>query len=90
MARGPVVDEQAMISALAAEEIAGAALDVFEEEPLPKSSPLWNLNNVIIAPHVSGGSSRYMEKAAAVFTENLRRYVENRPLLNSLDRKKGY
>jgi phosphoglycerate dehydrogenase-like enzyme len=90
VARGSVVDEAALISALAAEKIAGAALDVFEEEPLPATSPLWNLTNVIISPHVGGSSSRYNEKAAALFAENLQRYLEKRPLLNKIDRKRGY
>ena len=90
VARGGVVDEAALISALAAEKIAGAALDVFETEPLPSSSPLWNLDNIIIAPHVSGYTSRYHEKAAQLFDENLRRYLENRPLLNRYDRERGY
>ncbi|MEQ9029103.1 MAG: D-2-hydroxyacid dehydrogenase [Aggregatilineales bacterium] len=90
VARGDVVDEKALISALAAEKIGGAALDVFEEEPLPASSPLWNLDNVIISPHVSGMTSRYHEKAAALFAENLRRYLQNQPLFNRLDRERGY
>lgn len=90
VARGGVVDEAALISALAAGTIAGAALDVFEEEPLPSTSPLWNLENVIISPHISGNSVHYHEKAAAVFAENLRRYVEKRPLLNLLERSRGY
>jgi phosphoglycerate dehydrogenase-like enzyme len=90
IARGSVIDEAALISTLAAEKIAGAALDVFEEEPLPSSSPLWNLDNVIISPHVSGNNTRYNERAAALFEENLRRYVEKRPLLNRLERTRGY
>jgi phosphoglycerate dehydrogenase-like enzyme len=90
VARGGVVDEAAMISTLAAGKIAGAALDVFEEEPLPPTNPLWNLDNVILSPHVSGNHARYHEKAAALFAENLRRYVEKRPLLNLLDRSRGY
>jgi len=90
VARGGVVDEAALVSALAAEKIAGAALDVFEQEPLPKSSPLWNLDNVIISPHVSGNASDYHEKAANLFVANLRRYLENQPLLNQLDRQRGY
>ncbi|MCB9453481.1 MAG: D-2-hydroxyacid dehydrogenase [Anaerolineaceae bacterium] len=90
VARGAVVDEAALISALAAEKIAGAALDVFEEEPLPSGSPLWNLDNVIISPHVSGNSVAYHEKAAALFAENLQRYLEKRPLLNRLQRVHGY
>lgn len=88
--RGAVVDEAALISALAAGTIAGAALDVFEQEPLPPTSPLWNLDNVIISPHVSGNNALYNKKAAALFTENLRRYLEKRPLLNLLNRKRGY
>ncbi len=90
VARGALVDEEALISALAAEKIGGAALDVFEEEPLPASSPLWNLDNVIISPHVSGNSTMYHERAGVLFAENLQRYVENRPLLNRFDREKGY
>ncbi len=90
VARGAVVDEAALISALAAEKIGGAALDVFEKEPLPASSPLWNLDNVIITPHISGNTTIYHQKAAALFMENLRRYVEKRPLLNLLKREHGY
>lgn len=90
VARGQVVDEAALISALAAGQIAGAALDVFAEEPLPATNPLWNLDNVILSPHVSGNMQRYHEKAAALFAENLRRYLDNRPLLNRFDRKRGY
>ncbi len=90
IARGSVIDEAALINALAAEKIGGAALDVFEKEPLPSSSPLWNLENVIISPHVAGNNTRYNERAAAVFEENLRRYVEKRPLLNRLERTRGY
>ena len=90
VSRGAVVDEMALITALSSGQIAGAALDVFEEEPLPNTSPLWNLDNVIITPHLSGFTRDYHDKAARVFKENLRRYVENRPLLNQLDRAKGY
>lgn len=88
--RGSVIDEAELVSALAAERIRGAALDVFETEPLPSSSPLWNQDNVIISPHVSGNTTRYHEKAAALFVENLGRYLEKRPLLNVLKRDLGY
>ncbi len=88
--RGGVVDEDALISTLAAGRIAGAALDVFEEEPLPSDSPLWGLDNIIIAPHISGYTVRYDEKAAALFAENLERYLNNEPLFNRLDRGRGY
>lgn len=90
VARGSVVDEAALISALAGGQIAGAALDVFEEEPLPPGSPLWQMDNVIISPHVAGNSLHYHEKAAQLFAENLRRYLNNQPLLNQLQRKQGY
>jgi phosphoglycerate dehydrogenase-like enzyme len=88
--RGAVVDEAELISALAAERIGGAGLDVFEEEPLPPTSPLWNMSNVIISPHIAGNSILYHERAAVLFVENLQRYISNRPLLNRLKRDKGY
>lgn len=90
VARGAVIDEEALISALANGTIAGAALDVFEEEPLPKSSPLWNLDNVIISPHISGNNQFYLQRAASIFATNLKRYLENEPLLNRLERERGY
>jgi phosphoglycerate dehydrogenase-like enzyme len=90
VARGGLVDEAALISALAAGQIAGAALDVFEEEPLPNTSPLWNLENVIISPHVAGNSVQYHDKIVDVFVENLTRYLENRPLLNRVLHSVGY
>ena len=90
VSRGAVVDEKALITALSSGAIAGAALDVFETEPLPSTSPLWNLDNVIITPHISGFTRDYHDKAALVFKENLRRYLDNRPLLNKLDRNRGY
>ncbi len=90
IARGSVVDEPALIDALEQEQIAGAVLDVFETEPLPDDSPLWNMENVLISPHVAGNSARYHEKAAAVFAENLQRYLERRDLLNQLDSERGY
>ncbi|MDE2636010.1 MAG: D-2-hydroxyacid dehydrogenase [Chloroflexota bacterium] len=90
VSRGAIVDEKALITALSSGQIGGAALDVFEEEPLPNTSPLWNLENVVITPHLSGFTRDYHDKAALVFKENLRRYLENRPLLNQLDRAKGY
>jgi phosphoglycerate dehydrogenase-like enzyme len=90
IARGEVIDEAAMISALAAEKIGGAALDVFEQEPLPAGSPLWNFDNVIISPHVSGNNTDYHRRAAALFIENLKRYIEKRPLFNRLERERGY
>jgi phosphoglycerate dehydrogenase-like enzyme len=90
IARGSVVDEKALITALSQKKIGGAALDVFEEEPLPSTSPLWQMDNVIISPHVSGMTDNYHEKAAALFIANLKRYLEKKPLYNQLDREIGY
>lgn len=90
IARGSVVDEAALIEALQQGEISGAALDVFEEEPLPATSPLWQMENVIISPHVSGASASYHELVAELFIANLRRYLDNKPLMNQLNRKVGY
>ena len=90
VARGAVVDEAELISALAAGRLGGAGLDVFEEEPLPPTSPLWNFDNVIISPHVAGNTANYHEKAANVFMQNLERYLEKQPLLNRFKREHGY
>ncbi len=88
--RGAVIDEDALIKALQSGQIAGAGLDVFTQEPLPASSPLWKLENVIISPHVAGNMNQYNEKSAEVFMENLERYLNKRDLLNRVDRRKGY
>lgn len=90
LARGGVVDEAALIEALDKKQIAGAMLDVFQEEPLPVDNPLWGMSNVLISPHIAGNSQRYHERAASLFAENLQRYVEGEPLLNVLDRAQGY
>lgn len=90
VARGGVIDEAALINVLKNGKIAGAGLDVFEEEPLPSSSPLWKLDNVLISPHVSGNTSRYHEKVAMLFAENLQRYITGKRLLNLVDRDHGY
>jgi phosphoglycerate dehydrogenase-like enzyme len=90
IARGAIVDELALVRALREGWIAGAALDVFEEEPLPQESPLWKMDNVIISPHVAGFTPHYDDRATALFAENLRRYVSGEPLLNRVDREREY
>jgi phosphoglycerate dehydrogenase-like enzyme len=90
VARGAVVDEAALIEALQAKRIGGAALDVFEQEPLPPESPLWKLDNVIVAPHISGSSARYDDMVIDLFEENLQRYADGRPLLNRVHHERGY
>jgi D-2-hydroxyacid dehydrogenase (NADP+) len=82
VARGPIVGERALVSALRSRRIAGAVLDVFDQEPLPSDHPLWALPNVFVTPHVSGGTPHYDERAVALFSENLRRYLDGRPLRN--------
>ena len=92
IARGSVVDEEALATHLKEGKIKGAVLDVFTEEPLSESSPLWELNNCIITPHVSGRSSRYIERALGVFRENLEHYHTGNlaQLKNIVDCIKGY
>ena len=88
--RGKIVDEAALISALQNGKIAGAGLDVFETEPLPADSPLWQMENVLITPHVSGGTPHYFSRFAAIFAANLKRYLNREPLQNLYDPQKGY
>lgn len=90
VARGAVIDQQALVKALQEGFIAGAGLDVFETEPLPGESPLWDMPNVIITPHTSADSPYYMDRAVAVFCENLKRLVDNQEILNQVDKKRGY
>jgi phosphoglycerate dehydrogenase-like enzyme len=90
VSRGGVVDETALLQALQTNQIAGAAMDVFETEPLPADNPLWKLPNLIISPHVAGNSADYSEKAAQLFVENLKRYIARKDLLNLVDRTRGY
>jgi phosphoglycerate dehydrogenase-like enzyme len=90
VSRGGVVDHAALIAALQKKQIAGAALDVFPEEPLPSDSALWELPNVIISPHVAGLSPHYLDRAFILFKENLRRYIAGEDLLNKIDLERGY
>jgi phosphoglycerate dehydrogenase-like enzyme len=76
IARGGVVDEDALIDALRAGKIRGAGLDVFRTEPLPKESPLWDMPNVFITSHVGGMSDTYGEQVMPLLVENLRAFVE--------------
>lgn len=76
IARGAVVDEEALTRALQQDLIGGAALDVFEEEPLPKESVLWDLSNVLVTPHMGGSTPHYWERCAALFARNYSRFVD--------------
>jgi phosphoglycerate dehydrogenase-like enzyme len=90
VSRGGVVDHGALIEALNEKRLAGAALDVYPLEPLPESSPLWEMPGVIVSPHIAGASGQYYERAADLFAENLQRYLTGRPLLNRYDPARGY
>ncbi len=90
IARGALVDEEALVEALREGRIGGACLDVFAEEPLPEDSPLWDMPNVIITPHNSWSSPYIEEREIELFLENLRRYVAGEPLRNVVDKRAGY
>jgi phosphoglycerate dehydrogenase-like enzyme len=86
--RGEVIDENALIHALESEKIAGAALDVFSQEPLPKDHPLWRTKNLILTPHIGGTSTIYVDQVLSIFEENLRRFLkgERQTLINLVER----
>jgi phosphoglycerate dehydrogenase-like enzyme len=90
VSRGAIVDEPALIRALQEGWIGGAGLDVFVQEPLPADSPLRRMQNVIFSPHVSGDIAEYDVGAARLFAENLRRFLAGEPLLNIVDKERGY
>jgi len=90
VARGSVVDEPSLIDALRRGVIAGAGLDVFVEEPLPKTSPLWGMPNVIVTPHLAGVTPRYFDRGLELFMGNLERYRAGHPLVNLVDPALGY
>jgi glyoxylate/hydroxypyruvate reductase A len=88
--RGPVVDEKALIAALQRKQLAGAALDVFEIEPLPTANPLWGFPNVLISPHSASTVLTENEKIVDLFVDNLKRYLDGLPLRNEFDRARSF
>lgn len=88
--RGALLDESALISALQSGHLGGAGLDVFEMEPLPKESPLWDMPNVIVSPHSGSTSDRENELITDIFCENLKNYFEGKPLINVIDTEKMF
>ena len=88
--RGGIINEKDLIEALQTKKIAGTGLDVFEKEPLPPDSPLWDMPNVIITPHHSGLSLRYMDRAVKILCKNLTAYLKGEPLPNEVDKRLGY
>jgi phosphoglycerate dehydrogenase-like enzyme len=90
IARGGLVQQKELISALADKMIAGAGLDVTDPEPLPEGNPLWKLPNVVISPHIGGASDGARDRAWRLFRENVRRFVAGEPLLCVVDKRKGF
>jgi phosphoglycerate dehydrogenase-like enzyme len=88
--RGPQVDEAALIAALRSRRVAGAALDVFEREPLPPDSPLWDVENLLITPHTAGLTDKLWHRHYELFSDNLRRYLAGQALRFVVDKQKGY
>ncbi|MEA2545936.1 MAG: hypothetical protein QOI09_1209 [Chloroflexota bacterium] len=90
VARGRLIDERALLNALRDGQIGGAILDTFRDEPLPPSSPFYDLSNVIVTPHTSWSSGRVLDRSVELFCDNLRRYAAGEPLLNVVDPTAGY
>ncbi|MGB1860298.1 MAG: D-2-hydroxyacid dehydrogenase [Arenicellales bacterium] len=90
LGRGELVDEDALLEALQGGQIAGAGLDVFCTEPLPAESPFWDLDNVIVSPHISGDYQGHQEAMAEIFLENFERFRDGRELLNQIDKSLGF
>jgi len=88
--RGSTVDEGALVEAMREGRLAGAALDVFEDEPLPVEHALWDLPNVVVSPHMSGDFAGWRESVVELFVDNLRRYLTGEPLRNVVDKTRGY
>ncbi|MEQ9592892.1 MAG: D-2-hydroxyacid dehydrogenase, partial [Cyclobacteriaceae bacterium] len=88
--RGALVDQHELIKSLRSGHLGGAGLDVFEEEPLPQDSPLWNMENVIVSPHSGSTSDSENALITDIFCENLRRYLKGEPLLNVIDVEKMF
>jgi phosphoglycerate dehydrogenase-like enzyme len=90
VARGRILDEEALAAALSAGRLRGAGLDVFREEPLPPDSPLWELDNVLITPHIGGTSQRFWDRQTELMIRNIGNYLADLPLENLVDKRLGY
>jgi phosphoglycerate dehydrogenase-like enzyme len=90
LSSGGIVDHGALVEGLFEGWIAGAALDVYPVEPLPEGSPLWDMPNVLLSPHVAANSPKYLEMAVECFAENMKRFLADQPLLNEFQSERGY
>jgi phosphoglycerate dehydrogenase-like enzyme len=90
VARGRILDEEALAAALKAGRLRGAGLDVFRQEPLPPDSPLWELDNILITPHIGGTSQRFWDRQTELMIRNIGNYLAGFPLENLVDKRLGY
>jgi phosphoglycerate dehydrogenase-like enzyme len=90
VSRGGIYDMNGLVKALESKRLAGAGVDVTDPEPLPKGHPLWKFENVIITPHIAGRSDKDRARMVGTVQENIRRFVEGKPLINVVDKQKGY
>lgn len=90
ISRGGIIDEKALLDELKSGRLAGAGLDVFEEEPLSTNSPFWDMENVVITPHASALTPNMNEKRKGIFVENLKRFLSNKPFLYVCDKRSGF
>jgi phosphoglycerate dehydrogenase-like enzyme len=90
LGRGPVIDEKALVEALEAGRIKGAALDVFSTEPLPAGHPLWRLPNVLVSPHCADNKADWLEESMRFFLANLERFRRGEPFPSVVDKRRGY
>jgi phosphoglycerate dehydrogenase-like enzyme len=90
VSRGSLYDMNGLVKALESKRLAGAGVDVTDPEPLPKGHPLWKFKNVIITPHIAGRSDKDHARMVGTVQENIRRFVEGKPLINVVDKQKGY
>jgi phosphoglycerate dehydrogenase-like enzyme len=90
VSRGGVYDMPGLVKALDSNRLAGAGVDVMDPEPLPKGHALWKFNNVMITPHIAGRSDHDQERMTGTIKENIRRLAEGLPLMNVIDKKRGY
>jgi phosphoglycerate dehydrogenase-like enzyme len=90
VSRGSVYSTDALVQALSSRRLAGAGLDVTDPEPLPRNHPLWKFKNVVITPHIAGASDRSLGRVLELLRENIRRFAAGEPLLNTVDKMRGY
>ena len=90
VSRGGLYDLNALVKALDSKRLAGAGVDVTDPEPLPKGHALWKFDNAIITPHIAGRSDKDRARMVGTIKENIRRFAEGKPLLNVVDKQKGY